>query len=123
MSVDLTQTLLLGRLPGLFQPVRCGRRGEGADAVLFLGRLDLGEVYAVPGRVEEAIQQFRTAVDDTLGNPYAVGYLRYAYGLAGFRARWLLDTRPVPDSPCKRWAVTGLHIWLGRSRPEEPEGP
>jgi hypothetical protein len=39
----------------------------------------------VTGRTEEAIQEFRTAVDDTQGNPYAVGYLGYAYGLAGRR--------------------------------------
>lgn len=56
------------------------------DPKFLLARLDLGEVYAVSGRVEEAIQEFRTAVEDTQGNPYAIGYLGYAYGLAGHRA-------------------------------------
>jgi TolB-like protein/Flp pilus assembly protein TadD len=55
------------------------------DPKFLLARLDLGEVYAVSGRVEEAIREFRTAVEDTQGNPYAIGYLGYAYGLAGHR--------------------------------------
>jgi TolB-like protein/Flp pilus assembly protein TadD len=56
------------------------------DPKLLMSRLDLGEVYALTGRLEEAIQEFGRAVDDSQDNPYAVGYFGYACGLAGRRA-------------------------------------
>jgi len=55
------------------------------DPKFLLSRLDLGEVYAVTGRLEEAVQEFGRAVDDSEDNPYAVGYWGYACGLAGYR--------------------------------------
>jgi TolB-like protein/Flp pilus assembly protein TadD len=55
------------------------------DPKFLLARLDLGEVYALTGRFEEAIQEFGRAVDDSQDNPYAVGYFGYACGLAGRR--------------------------------------
>jgi len=55
------------------------------DPNFILARLELGEVYTVTGRLEEAIQEFGRAVQDSQDNPYAVGYLGYACGLAGHR--------------------------------------
>jgi len=56
------------------------------DPKLLMNRLDLGEVCALTGRLEEAIREFGRAVDDSRDNPYAVGYFGYACGLAGHRA-------------------------------------
>jgi non-specific serine/threonine protein kinase len=55
------------------------------DPKFLLARLDLGEAYALSGRLEEAIQEFARAVDDSQENPYAVGYWGYACALAGHR--------------------------------------
>ena len=58
----------------------------------------MGEVYALTGRLEEAIQEFGRAVDDSQDNPYAVGYFGYACGLAGRRAeadRALLELKEL----------------------------
>ena len=55
------------------------------DPKFLLSRLNLGEVCAVTGRLDNAVQEFGRAVDDTQGNPYAVGYWGYACGLAGHR--------------------------------------
>ena len=55
------------------------------DPKFLLARLDLGEIYAATGKLEEAIREFGRAVDDSQDNPYAVGYLGCACGLAGHR--------------------------------------
>lgn len=38
---------------------------------------------ALTGKFDEAIQEFGQALNDSQNNPYAFGYLGYAYGRAG----------------------------------------
>ncbi len=56
------------------------------DPKFLLARLTLGQVHAVTGRLQEAMQEFERAVRDSGEHPFAVGYLGYACGLAGRRA-------------------------------------
>jgi tetratricopeptide (TPR) repeat protein len=55
------------------------------DSKFLTSRLELGEVYALTGRFEQAVQEFDRAVEESQDNPYAVGYFGYALGLAGRR--------------------------------------
>jgi tetratricopeptide (TPR) repeat protein len=47
---------------------------------------DLGVVYAYQGKHEQAIAEFQTAVTDSAGNAYSIGYLGYGYSVAGRRS-------------------------------------
>ena len=53
------------------------------DPRFLISRLDLGETLALTGKFDEAIQEFGQALNDSQNNPYAFGYLGYAYGRAG----------------------------------------
>jgi eukaryotic-like serine/threonine-protein kinase len=62
------------------------RKSLEVDPKFLVSRLAVGQVHAASGRLQEAVQEFERAVHDSGDNPYAVGYLGYAYGLAGRRA-------------------------------------
>jgi TolB-like protein/Flp pilus assembly protein TadD len=91
------------------------------DPKFLLARLDLGEVYAVTGKLEEAIQEFGRAVDDSQDNPYAVGYFGYACGLANRRTeadRALLKLKELAQ---RRYVppLANAFVFLGLGQKDE----
>jgi Flp pilus assembly protein TadD len=91
------------------------------DSYFLASRLDLGEVYALTGRFEEAIQEFGRAVEDFQDNPYAVGYFGYACGLAGRRAEAERTLLKLEELAQRRYVppLANAFVFLGLGRRDE----
>ena len=91
------------------------------DPKLLVSRLDLGEVCTLTGRLEEAIQEFGRAVEDSQDNPYAVGYFGYACGLAGRRAEAERTLLKLEELAQRRYVppLANALVFLGLGQTDE----